>query len=56
MTTFNLSEIILRLEGIAWRYEHNIDAKETTAAELEIQAETLFRLAGRVRKDGKSGR
>lgn len=47
----NLSAIILALEAIAWRHEHKMQPNEKTASELEEQAENLFRLAGRVRRE-----
>lgn len=49
----NLSAIILALEAIAWRHEHNMQPSDETAKQLDEQAEFLFRLSARIRKDGK---
>jgi hypothetical protein len=45
----NLSAIIMELEQIARDYEQKMVPRDKTAGDLEVQAERLFRLAGRIR-------
>lgn len=47
--SLSLSQIIMELEEIASDHEHKLAAPEELAQRIEVSAEQLFRLAGRIR-------